>query len=133
MTDDPNREVAAQVRCRPDSSSLRLLPWATPEGKPCFLSPDSDGGVLSRLADQMETAQTNTAAEVVEGAKAVLGDPNADSRELRFALTRVNEVLADVLRVAQSRGARLPVPDYEEPADHDGEGDGPRLPAEAFG
>jgi hypothetical protein len=131
MTDDPNREVAAQVRSRPDSS-LRLLPWATPEGKPCFLSPDSDGGVLSRLADEMETAQTNTAAEVLEAANALLRDPNADSRELRFALVRVNEVLADVLRVAQSRGARLPVPDCEEPTD-DGEGDGPRLPAEAFG
>lgn len=133
MTDDPDREVAAQMRRCPESSSLRLLPWATPEGKPCFLSPDSAGGVLSRLADEMETAQTNAAGEVLEGAKAVLGDPNADSRELRFALARVNEVLADVLRVAQSRGARLPAPDYEEPADDDGEGDGPRLPAEVFG
>ncbi|MGW8570627.1 hypothetical protein [Streptomyces niveus] len=109
------------------TNALRLLPWTTLEGKPCFLSSDTDGGVLSRLADGVEMAQTSRGAEVLGGAKAVLADPQVGARELRFALARVTEVLGDVLRVAESRGARLSV-SYE-----DEEGDDPRLPAEAFG
>jgi hypothetical protein len=31
----------------------RLLPWTTPEGKPCYLSTDSDDSLLSRLADDV--------------------------------------------------------------------------------
>ncbi|MCX4824385.1 hypothetical protein OG883_31930 [Streptomyces sp. NBC_01142] len=132
MTDGLNQEAPGQLSHSAGSCSLRLLPWQTPEGKPCYLSPDSDGGVLSRLADTMEAAQTNTAADVLKAAKAVLDDSHAGNPELRLALSRVNDALADVLRVAQSRGARLPASDDEEPAD-EGEGNGPRLPAEAFG
>nr|WP_079127894.1 hypothetical protein [Streptomyces niveus] len=112
------------------TNALRLLPWTTPEGKPCFLSSDGGEGVLSRLADDVEAVQTSMGAEVLGGAKAVLADPQVGARELRFALARVTEVLGDVLRVAESRGARLSVP-HED--DEGGEGDDPRLPAEAFG
>ncbi|MGW8671903.1 hypothetical protein [Streptomyces niveus] len=112
------------------TNALRLLPWTTPEGKPCFLSSDTDEGVLSRLADAVEVAQTSAGAGVLGCAKAVLADPQVGARELRFALTQVTEVLGDVLRVAESRGARLSVPYEDEGGD---EGDDPRLPAEAFG
>lgn len=108
------------------TNPLRLLPWTTPEGKPCFLSSDNDEGVLSRLADGVEAAQTSTGAEVLGGAKAVLADPQVGARELRFALAQVTEVLGDVLRVAESRGARLSVSYENEEGD---EGDDPRLPA----
>lgn len=111
------------------SNSMRLLPWTTPDGKPCFLSSGASGGVISRLADSVEASQTSTGVEVVGGAKAVLADPKVGTRELRFALARVTEVLGDVLRVAESRGARLPAPDEDE----GDEGDTPCLPAEAFG
>ncbi|MFI6084605.1 hypothetical protein ACIBBB_27135 [Streptomyces sp. NPDC051217] len=111
--------------------ALRLLPWNTLDGKPCYLSADGTGGVVSRLADEVEEAQTESGSEVLGGAKAVLADANAGTRELRFALARVTESLGDVLRVAESRGARLPIP-YED--DEDGEGDeGPQLPTEALG
>lgn len=114
------------------TNALRLLPWTTPEGKPCFLSADSGEGVLSRLADSVEEAQTSTGTEVLGGAKAVLADPKVGDRELRFALARVTEVLSDVLRVAESRGARLSVPGDCERDDED-EGNDPRRPAEASG
>ncbi|POX44657.1 hypothetical protein C3488_32095 [Streptomyces sp. Ru72] len=32
---------------------LRLLPWAGPDGKPCYLSTDDQGGYVSRLADHI--------------------------------------------------------------------------------
>ncbi|MFD4118444.1 hypothetical protein ACFWSJ_34010 [Streptomyces niveus] len=116
----------AAHRMTAHTNALRLLPWATPEGKPCFLSADRDGGVLSKLADSVEVAQTNTGTEVLGGVRAVLADPKVGDRELRFALARVTEALGDVLRVAESRGARLPA------SGQDYEGNGPCQPAEAF-
>lgn len=86
---------------------LRLLPWTTPEGKPCYLSTDSGRSRLSVLADDIEAAQLDPGEQVLAGARAVLGDPEAGERAVRFALTRATESLEDVLRVAVSRGARV--------------------------
>ncbi|KPC62435.1 hypothetical protein ADL29_19045 [Streptomyces chattanoogensis] len=105
----------------------RLLPW-TRDGKACYLS--TDGGsdsVLSRLADDMEDVQLAMAGEVQEAAAKVLGDPMSPHVEVRYAALRLSECLREVRRVAESRGARIPVPD-DEATD-----DGPSLPAEAFG
>ncbi|MFF2513323.1 hypothetical protein [Streptomyces sp. NPDC058086] len=85
---------------------LRLLPWTTPEGKPCYLSTDSDGSRLSLLADDIEAAQLDSGEQVLAGAKAILADPKAGERAVRFALTRATESLTDVLRIAISRGER---------------------------
>ncbi|MGX1270873.1 hypothetical protein [Streptomyces phaeoluteigriseus] len=90
------------------ADSLRLLPWTTPEGKPCYLSTDSDDSRLSRLADDLEAAQLDSGEQVLAGAKAVLADPQAGERAVRFALTRAAECLADLLRIAVSRGERIP-------------------------
>ncbi|WP_330305572.1 MULTISPECIES: hypothetical protein [unclassified Streptomyces] len=87
---------------------LRLLPWTTPEGKPCYLS--TDGGRdsrLSLLADDIEAAQLDSGGQVLAGARSVLADPKAGERAVRFALTRATESLEDVLRVAVSRGGRI--------------------------
>ncbi|WP_395576689.1 hypothetical protein [Streptomyces sp. BK79] len=91
-------------------SPLRLLPWTTPEGKPCYLSTDDGGSRLSRLADDIEEAQVESGEQVLAGARAVLGDRRAGERAVRFALVRATEALQDVLRVAISRGARLDAP-----------------------
>ncbi|GEC09256.1 hypothetical protein SSP24_69110 [Streptomyces spinoverrucosus] len=88
---------------------LRLLPWTTPEGKPCYLSPDRGRGLLSRLPDDIEEAQISSGEHVLAGARAVLADHRAGERAVRFALTRATESLEDVLRVAVSRGARIEV------------------------
>ncbi|MFJ2263908.1 hypothetical protein ACIOKD_37420 [Streptomyces sp. NPDC087844] len=87
---------------------LRLLPWTTPEGKPCYLSTDSSASRLSLLADDVEAAQLDSGEQVLAGARAVLADPKAGEGEVRFALTRSLECLRDVLRIAASRGARVP-------------------------
>ncbi|MGW2055553.1 hypothetical protein ACWCOZ_16775 [Streptomyces sp. NPDC001840] len=96
----------------PPPAALRLLPWADSEGKPCYLSTDDSGSMISRLADEIEAAQTSAGAEVLRDAEAVLADRKAGVRNLRQALTRTTEALSVVLRVAESRGARLPVQEY---------------------
>lgn len=92
---------------------LRLLPWSTESGKPCFLSSDG-GSVLARLADQMEAIQLGMGADVLKEARKVLENPLSTHAEIRYAGVRLAESLGDVLRVAESRGMRLPVPDGEE-------------------
>ncbi|GAA2618509.1 hypothetical protein [Streptomyces vastus] len=92
-------------------TTLRLLPWTTPEGKPCYLSTDNDESRLSLLADDVETAQLHSGEQVLAGAKAVLADAKAGERAVRFALTRATESLGDVLRIATSRGARIQMTD----------------------
>ncbi|MDQ1046697.1 hypothetical protein [Streptomyces sp. V4I2] len=87
---------------------LRLLPWSTPEGNPCYLSTDSDHSRLSQFADDLEEAQIDSGEQVLAGARAVLADPRAGERAVRFALTRAAECLADLLRIAVSRGERIP-------------------------
>ncbi|MFH8775689.1 hypothetical protein [Streptomyces sp. NPDC017958] len=89
------------------SSPLRLLPWTTPEGNPCYLSTDDDHSRLSLLADELEAAQLDSAEQVLAGAKTVLSDADAGEQAVRFALTRALESLRDVLRIAISRGARI--------------------------
>ncbi|MER6712980.1 MULTISPECIES: hypothetical protein [unclassified Streptomyces] len=93
---------------------LRLLPWETDTGKPCFLSTDSSQGALSRLADEIEEDQLRDGGDVLKGARAVLHDGKAGEYALRNALRAATQCLGNVLRVADSRGARLSQPDGEQ-------------------
>nr|WP_237519907.1 hypothetical protein [Streptomyces sp. HUCO-GS316] len=102
------------------------MPWTTPEGKPCYLSADSDHSRLSLIADDVEAAQLDPGQQVLEGARAVLADARAGEPAVRFALTRAMESLADVLRIAVSRGARMRANGPWPQADPDGAGDGVR-------
>lgn len=110
-------------------NELRLLPWSGPEGKPCFLSTDDTSGFLTRLADDTEAAQLDAGAEILEHAADVLADEKAEVEELRLLTRDLSAALRDVLRVAISRGHRLPTLN----ADAREGGEGPRLPAAAFG
>ncbi|MDH2388177.1 hypothetical protein QCN29_05105 [Streptomyces sp. HNM0663] len=103
---------------------VRLLPWPGPSGQPCYLQSDNDSGYLSRLADRTEESQLDAGAELVDLATEMLDD-------LRTLADRLSHALRDTLRVAVSRGDRLPRPAYQD-AVH-GDDDGPHLPAEAFG
>ena len=87
----------------------RLLPWPSPDGNPCYLVTDNGGGYLSRLADDLEAAQLAIGADVLGLARKVLEDPTSPYTEVRYAGFRLAECLSDVLRVAESRGLRLPV------------------------
>ncbi|WFB07749.1 hypothetical protein LRS74_12330 [Streptomyces sp. LX-29] len=91
------------------TTPLRLLPWPGPNGTPCYL--DSDGsGLLTKVADEMEAAQLRMAGELLGHARVMLDDRKVDAGELRFLARRLTEALTDVLRVAESRGGRLPAP-----------------------
>ncbi|MFE5189416.1 hypothetical protein [Streptomyces sp. NPDC056628] len=90
-------------------NELRLLPWSGPEGKPCYLSTDDKGGYMSRLADNIEADQLNTAAVLLERTSNTLDDQDADPEELRRLTAELTGTLRDVLRVATSRGHLLGV------------------------
>ncbi|MFC4508490.1 MULTISPECIES: hypothetical protein [Streptomyces] len=92
----------------------RLLPWPTPEGKPCYLVTDDTGSRLSRLADDLEAVQLATGTDVLGLAREVLDDPGSPYTEVRYAGIRLAECLTDALRVAESRGLRLPAPGTED-------------------
>ena len=96
------------------SGQVRLLPWESDTGKPCFLSSDSGSSVLARLADQMEAIQLGMGADVLKEARQVLDNPLSTHAEVRYAGHRLAECLRDALRVSESRGMRLPLPDIEE-------------------
>ncbi|WP_413808843.1 hypothetical protein [Streptomyces sp. OE57] len=90
-----------------DMNGLRLLPWPSPEGKPCYLATDDSNSRLSRKADEIEALQLAMGAQLLAHAGALLDEDNATSGELRFLARRLAEALTDVLRVAESRGGRL--------------------------
>lgn len=105
------------------TSRLRLLPWSSPDGRPCYLVAAGANSRLSRRADEIEALQLFMGSELLGHASALLEDHRADVREVRFLAERLCESLRDVLRVAESRGARLPV-DEENQVDPEGGPDG---------
>jgi len=90
------------------STSLRLLPWQTADGRPAYLS--ADGGFLAALADRIEEQQLDAAKDVLDLASGILDNPGATLGELRFAGRRLHESLRDCWLVAVSRGQRTPAP-----------------------
>jgi hypothetical protein len=90
-------------------NELRLLPWSGPEGKPCYLSTDDNGGYMSRLADNIEAVQLGTATELLEEASDTIVDQEAGPEDLRRLARELTGALRDVLRVATSRGHLLAV------------------------
>ncbi|MER7787655.1 hypothetical protein [Streptomyces sp. NPDC097640] len=116
-------EPTESTKSMEQATALRLLPWLSPEGRPCYLSSGSEGGHLSRLADVTEARLLATGAEVLGLARKVLGDPMSPYTEVRYSGIRLAECLGDALRVAESRGLRLPVPDTDV---EDARGDGTR-------
>ncbi|MDT0492217.1 sulfatase [Streptomyces sp. NPDC012600] len=90
-----------------ETSQLRLLPWRSPEGKPCYLSTSDPNSRFSRLADEIEEEQIECGNVVLEGAQEVLADEAAGEVAVRFALTQALLSLREVLLVAHSRGRRL--------------------------
>ncbi|MFB6519188.1 hypothetical protein [Streptomyces sp. NPDC056401] len=89
-------------------NELRLLPWSGPDGKPCFLSADGNAGYLSRLADHTEAMQLDLGTQLLDHTLEVLANEEIDPDELRFLVTDLTGALRDAVRVATSRGHRLP-------------------------
>ncbi|MFD1658569.1 hypothetical protein ACFSL4_10185 [Streptomyces caeni] len=91
-----------------DGAALRLLPWTTPEGALCYLSTDDPESLLSRLADRLEADLLDSARFILAEARPLLADEATGRRELRFTGVQPAAALADALRIAASRGERLP-------------------------
>ncbi|MFF3764965.1 hypothetical protein ACFYYR_12890 [Streptomyces sp. NPDC001922] len=88
------------------AGGLRLLPWPTPDGRPCYLSSDGNGRV-AELADRVEEMQLRTGGEILGHARRMLSDPAVPTREFRFLSARLAEALHDALRISESRGMRI--------------------------
>ncbi|KOG65803.1 hypothetical protein ADK76_05100 [Streptomyces griseoflavus] len=86
---------------------LRLLPRSQKDRKQSLLSTDGDGYV-SRFADDMEAAQLDMGTALLDRAGALLANADASAGELRYLANRLVEALHDALRVADSRGRRVP-------------------------
>lgn len=84
----------------------RLLPWSSPDGKPCYLLSSGDGP-LTRRADLIEEAQLSSGETLLEHARDLLPDEQATTPELRFLACCLRDALSATTRVARSRGARL--------------------------
>lgn len=97
-----------------ENNELRLLPWSGPDDKPCYLSADDTASHLSRLADSTEEIQLGLGAELLAHAVKVLADMDTDPEELRVLATDLTEALRNAVRVATSRGHRLPQPAHRE-------------------
>lgn len=89
-----------------ESGEPRLLPWGGTGGKACYLITDEHDGPVSRLADATEAVQLGMGRELIAHARELL--PGAPRGELRHLAECLTHALADALRVAESRGRRLP-------------------------
>ncbi|MFF8693628.1 hypothetical protein ACF08W_15640 [Streptomyces sp. NPDC015144] len=91
-----------------EPSMARLLPWTGEGGKPCYLLAGGDGGgLMSRMADDMESVQLGMAGDLLGHADDLLADERSTAPQIRFLAARLSESLRQVVRVAESRGLRL--------------------------
>jgi hypothetical protein len=103
------------------------MPWTGEDGKPCYLITDGTGR-LSRMADTAEKVQLGMAGDLLGHAADMLADDRATSAQLRYLLAGMQGALTDVLRIAESRGARLlasPDGGLRDEGDVDGADPGP--------
>ncbi|WP_335971602.1 hypothetical protein [Streptomyces sp. CA2R106] len=96
---------------------MRLLPWQGADGKPCYLDTDASGSsFLSRLADNVEAVQLGLGRDLLANVRKYTAEQAPPESDLRVMVAHLCMALADALRVAESRGGRLPVPDVDEDA-----------------
>ncbi|MEU5301280.1 hypothetical protein ACH4YO_06410 [Streptomyces noursei] len=87
--------------------TVRLLPWNSPEGKPCYLLGGTGTGYVSRLADRVEAEHMDAAAEFIEEAGDILAGRCWTPGEIHLLAVELTAHLARVHRVSESRGVRL--------------------------
>lgn len=88
-------------------SGLRRLPFDGPDGKPTYV-PEGGSGVVTTLADALESTALDDARDVLEHARKMAGDSAATRPQLRWTARRLIEALAATLAVAQCQAERLP-------------------------
>jgi len=85
---------------------MRLLPWTTATGGPCYLSGSDRNSRVNRLADKVEGELLLSAMDVLDHAKDILSGQTPHRRELTFTSKQLAAALEDTLRIARSRGER---------------------------
>lgn len=90
---------------------MRLLPWTGEGGKPAYLLTGDPNSCLSRLADNLEAVQLGMAEDLLSRTQTLMTDEKPSETELRSVVGFLSEALRDSLRVARSRGERLPESD----------------------
>ncbi|WTK98624.1 hypothetical protein OG700_10450 [Streptomyces sp. NBC_01508] len=93
---------------------MRLLPWTGEGGKPAYLSTDDKGSYLSRLADDIEVVQLGMAEDLLDDVQKTVAKEKPSVTELRSIITHLSLALRNSLRVAHSRGDRLPLSEDED-------------------
>jgi len=70
-----------------EDPAARLLPWSSPEGKPCYVV---GGGTsyVSRRADATEATQLDMADHLLDHTAELLAEPRVTSEELRYVAGR---------------------------------------------
>jgi hypothetical protein len=103
----------------PQGVPLRLLPWTTAEGNPCYLSANGPDSRMSRLADEVEEDLLVSVEHLLaDAAKPLPPGPSADPKELRRMVACLAGALSATWRIAVSRGGRLPGADTGQPCEH---------------
>lgn len=98
-------------------TGLRLLPWTGPDGKPAYTPDDNPTGIVAQIADDTERVHLDSATRVLKQVADLLEQSkgtrliNEPSRVLLMASA---DALTKVLRVAESRGMRLPTYDRDD-------------------
>jgi hypothetical protein len=90
---------------------MRLLPWTRDDGKPCYLSmsiEDESTSYMARLADNLEAVQLGMADDLLDYVQDCLSEEKPSGTELRSMTMHLCGALRDVVRIADSRGDRLP-------------------------
>lgn len=87
---------------------LRRLPWPGDGGKPSFLSTNDGNGFVSRMADRVEAQQLDMGENLLAHVQETLRQGSLPEAEWRDVVTALSVALRDALRVAESRGDRLP-------------------------
>ncbi|MET9860615.1 hypothetical protein ABZY93_15085 [Streptomyces smyrnaeus] len=106
----------------PSSPELRLLPWATETGKPCYLN-GNPGSPLSLYADAVEDTHLingdralKRAAQLLDATALQRSQDEGETDSTLQALRDTVTALSNVLRVADSRGAQLMNEDDDAPS-----------------
>jgi len=90
-----------------------LLPWTREDGGPCYVIPGEGGSsFMSHLADAMEDTQVELAEQLLGHVDMLVSAGVSPESELRHLVGYLCVSLRDVVRVAESRGHRLPRRDH---------------------
>lgn len=92
---------------------MRMLPWTGEDGQPAYLSTENDDSFVSRLADDLESAQLAMAERTLRGAESAWAGRAPDA-DLTGMVPHLCDALRDAVRVAGSLRDRLSVPDQDD-------------------